>query len=143
MTTFTNDDLISIAQDTGRSVEEVRDIAQRSGWTLTEDKPQRQAINPKDPVQMMRQIRETTLANLYQNDPLVREYIDFDTAVVETNKHLSNKNASNNVYDEYGNFKGVKKSVISGPHATSKHQAEAMKAIRDSIHKKYNVESAQ
>ncbi|MBN6712588.1 hypothetical protein [Pseudomonas capsici] len=138
---YTHNDLVAISQETGRSVEEIKDIAHNSGWQLSERPKTLHGLdNPKDAVAMMKQIKEQTLQRLYKNDPFIREGINAQAAIETARQTRNNSTPTNNIYDENGNFQGVNKSIISGPAATGKNQADAMKAIKANIYKRLGVE---
>ncbi|GFM77537.1 hypothetical protein PSCICO_37990 [Pseudomonas cichorii] len=138
---YTHNDLVTIAQETGRSVEEIEEIAKNSGWQLSEKpKTLRSLDNSKDAVAMMKQIKEQTLQRLYRDDPFIREGINAQAAIEAARQTRKNTEPNNNIYDENGHFQGVNKSIISGPAATGKNQADAMKAIKANIYKRLGAE---
>ncbi|SDZ28675.1 hypothetical protein [Pseudomonas sp. NFIX28] len=144
MKTLNRNDLIELSQATGRSIYEVMQIAQQSGWNYSEAtepaKRLRGLDNAADAYTMMKQVKEQTLSNLYQNDPLIRESINAHSAIEQARTSQETSKPTNLIYDEHGNFKGLKKSVINGIHATGKHQTDAMKAIKADIYKRFGVD---
>jgi hypothetical protein len=144
MKTLNRNDLIELAQTTGRSIEEVMQIAQQSGWnyseTTEEPKRLRGLDNANDAQAMMKQAREQTLANLYKNDPLIRESLNAQAAIEQAFYSQTPDKQGNLVYDGQGNFKGIKESVISGSRATDRNQADMMRAIKADIYKRFGVE---
>ncbi len=144
MKTLNRNDLIDLSQATGRSIEEVMQIAKQEGWNYSETtepaKRLRGLDNAGDALAMMKQAREQTLANLYKNDPIVRESLNAQAAIEQAFYSQSTDKANNLVYDELGNFKGIKQSVISGSRATDKNQADMMRAIKADIYKRFGVE---
>ncbi|EJM17651.1 hypothetical protein PMI22_03421 [Pseudomonas sp. GM21] len=144
MKTLNRNDLIELAQTTGRSIEEVMQIAKQNGWNYSETtepaKRLRGLDNTADALAMMKQAREQTLANLYKNDPIVRESLNAQAAIEQAFYSQSNDKPSNLIYDGQGNFKGIKQSIISGTQATDKNQADMMRAIKADIYKRFGVE---
>lgn len=144
MKTYTHADLVALSQETGRSLDEIKELARNSGWELAEAPHKLRGLDSaKDAITMMKQVRERTIARLYENDPLIRESLNAQAAVEDARKSHAVSKPSNNLYDANGNFTGVNKSIMSGPNATGKNQAEAMKAIRANIYKRLGVEDAQ
>ncbi|AJO77727.1 hypothetical protein [Pseudomonas sp. MRSN 12121] len=143
MKSLNRNDLVELSQATGRSIEEVMQIAGRSGWSYSETtdpaKRLRGLDNAADAYIMMKQVKEQTISNLYQNDPLIRESINAHSAIEKVHSSQETNKPTNLIYDEHGNFKGLKKSVIDGIHATGKHQTDAMKAIKADIYKRLGV----
>jgi hypothetical protein len=140
MRTVTTNDLIAIATETGRSLDDIKQMAEANGWTLKDNtKPAKALSNTGDAVAMMKQIREQTIADLYQHDTYIREGIDAQYAVERANANSAQQKASNNNYDDEGNFTGMKKSILNGSNATVKNQVEAMRAIKADIMKNLNI----
>lgn len=143
MKTYAHSDLVALSEETGRSLDQIKELALSSGWELEQDHKLRGLDNAKDAVTMMKQVRESTLARLYENDPLIRESLQAQAAVEQARLSRTVSKPSNNLYDDYGNFTGVNKSIISGAAATGKNQTDAMKAIKANIYKRLGVEEAQ
>lgn len=141
MKVLSRNDLQDLANATGRSLEEVMHIAQQSGWQYSDSptKPLRGLDSASDAYAMMKLAKEQAISHLYQNDPLVRESINAQAAVEQARNGLLTVKPSNLNYDANGNLQGIKHSVVSGTHATGKHQTETMKAIRADIYKRFGV----
>lgn len=144
MKTLNRNDLFELSQETGRSIEEVMQFAQQSGWNYSETtqstKRLRGLDNASDAYSMMKQVKEQTLASLYKNDPLIRESLNAQAAIEQARYSQATTKPNNLIHDEQGNFKGIKQSVISGTHATGKHQTDVMRAIKADIYKRFGVE---
>ncbi|MGA3680311.1 hypothetical protein [Pseudomonas graminis] len=140
MRTITPNDIIAIASESGRSVEEVKQMVEANGWTVADSaKPTRALHNTSDAVAMMKKIKQETISELYQNDSYIREGIDAQYAIERSNVNSFQQKPSNNTYDEAGNFTGMKKSILNGANATVKNQVEAMRAIKADIYKNFNI----
>ncbi|WP_456292895.1 hypothetical protein [Pseudomonas sp. AK106] len=140
MRTITPNDIIAIASESGRSVEQVKQMVEANGWTVADNaKPTRALHNTSDAVAMMKKLKQETIAELYQNDSYIREGIDAQYAIERSNVNSFQQKPSNNTYDETGNFTGMKKSILNGANATVKNQVEAMRAIKADIYKNFNI----
>ncbi|MCF9018154.1 hypothetical protein GIV21_08440 [Pseudomonas syringae] len=141
MRTYKHEDLVSLSQETGRSLEEIKELARSSGWVLEQEaRPLRGLDSSKDAVAIMKQVKQATLERLYKDDPLIRESLDMQVAVQQARLDRTTNKPSNNQYDSQGNFTGVTQSIISGPAATGKNQTDAMKAIKASVYKRLGVQ---
>lgn len=143
MRTVTTNELVAIATETGRSLDDIKRMAEANGWLIKDNtKPAKALSNTGDAVAMMKQIREQTIADLYQHDSYIREGIDAQYAVERANANSAQQKASNNNYDDAGNFTGFKKSILNGSNATVKNQVEAMRAIKADIMKNLNIKES-
>ncbi|OSR62309.1 hypothetical protein BV326_05891 [Pseudomonas syringae pv. actinidiae] len=82
MRTYKHEDLVALAQETGRSLEDVKQVAHNSGWVLEQEARTLRALDSsKDAVAAMKQVKQATLERLYKTDPLIRESLDMQVAV--------------------------------------------------------------
>jgi hypothetical protein len=144
MQRLSTQDLIELAETTGRSISELKEIAERNDMVVSDkpEPPKRPLSNPADALAMMRQIKSDTIARLYKNDVLIREGLDAQHAIEQASNSFKQAKPDNNIYDEAGNFKGTNKSILNGSQATVRNQTEAMRAIKADIYKQFGIEEA-
>jgi hypothetical protein len=91
--------------------------------------------NDKDRAEYFKQLQTEAITKLYKSDPLIRHSLDVQVALNGVEK--PSKSVVN--FEEAGNVIGVSRSVIRGANATTKNQADLIRAIRANAYKRYGV----
>lgn len=92
--------------------------------------------NDRDRKEYLEQLRAKVIADLYKNDPLIRQSLDAQLTGMDGKARGSTSVVQ---YGENGNVSGVDKSVIRGTHATTKNQTDLIKALKADAYKRYGV----